>query len=172
MNGLPQADRQYQMCAWCGEPTGRCEEDSLLGEEGEALCEECYDAEQVVLDQLPETGHTGDDSDDDTLRVEMAGALPDGPLPVCRLCLATPETILVGISCTTVGCLFRHKSLSRRDWWRLHGPSERERGLEAAATRAFVHLVALGEGYTKLAAQLNRALYPDETPQGDEDDEA
>ena len=31
-----------QLCAWCDQPTGRCEEDSLDTEDGENLCEECW----------------------------------------------------------------------------------------------------------------------------------
>lgn len=31
-----------QMCFDCGEPTGKCEDDSLLNNDGEPLCEECY----------------------------------------------------------------------------------------------------------------------------------
>jgi len=31
-----------QICAQCDEPTGRCEEDSLLNDAGETVCEGCY----------------------------------------------------------------------------------------------------------------------------------
>jgi len=31
-----------QLCHRCGEPTGRCEDDSLLDDDGNALCEECW----------------------------------------------------------------------------------------------------------------------------------
>lgn len=31
-----------QLCSVCNEPTGRCEEDELLSEDGEPLCESCY----------------------------------------------------------------------------------------------------------------------------------
>lgn len=34
-----------QMCTRCNEPTGRCEEDSLLSDDGDSLCEECHDKE-------------------------------------------------------------------------------------------------------------------------------
>ncbi len=30
-----------QICALCGEPTGRCEEDAIWNEEGEPICESC-----------------------------------------------------------------------------------------------------------------------------------
>ena len=30
-----------QLCGKCGEPTGRCEEDTIWSEAGEPLCEEC-----------------------------------------------------------------------------------------------------------------------------------
>lgn len=31
-----------QLCSVCDEPTGRCEDDSLKNEDGEPLCELCY----------------------------------------------------------------------------------------------------------------------------------
>jgi len=31
-----------QLCSLCDEPTGRCEDDSILTEDGEPLCENCY----------------------------------------------------------------------------------------------------------------------------------
>ena len=31
-----------QLCSACGEPTGRCEDDSLYDTEGEPLCEDCW----------------------------------------------------------------------------------------------------------------------------------
>lgn len=31
-----------QLCSKCEAPTGRCEDDSLYSEDGEPLCEECY----------------------------------------------------------------------------------------------------------------------------------
>jgi len=31
-----------QLCSVCGEPTGKCEEDEILTEDGEPLCENCY----------------------------------------------------------------------------------------------------------------------------------
>ena len=31
-----------QLCTKCGEPTGRCEEDAMFDEDGNALCEVCY----------------------------------------------------------------------------------------------------------------------------------
>lgn len=39
--------RQYpgtrQLCSVCNEPTGRCEEDSLLTQDEEPLCDSCWD---------------------------------------------------------------------------------------------------------------------------------
>ena len=32
-----------QLCCNCGEPTERCEEDAILDDNGEPLCEDCYD---------------------------------------------------------------------------------------------------------------------------------
>ena len=32
-----------QLCSECGEPTGRCEDDSIFSPDGEPLCEYCYD---------------------------------------------------------------------------------------------------------------------------------
>lgn len=33
-----------QLCEWCGEPTGRCEEDAIHTDDGEGpLCEKCYE---------------------------------------------------------------------------------------------------------------------------------
>ncbi len=34
-----------QTCSICDEPTGRCEDDSLLSASGETLCESCYQEE-------------------------------------------------------------------------------------------------------------------------------
>ncbi len=31
-----------QICSQCGEPTGRCEDDQLLDDFGQALCPECW----------------------------------------------------------------------------------------------------------------------------------
>lgn len=31
-----------QLCSACDDPTGRCEDDSLLTGDGEPLCEACY----------------------------------------------------------------------------------------------------------------------------------
>ena len=31
-----------QLCALCGDPTGRCEEDAYRDEDGEPLCHDCY----------------------------------------------------------------------------------------------------------------------------------
>ena len=31
-----------QLCNVCDEPTGRCEDDSILTEDGEPLCEACF----------------------------------------------------------------------------------------------------------------------------------
>ena len=36
-----------QMCAYCDEPTGRCEDDSLMSDEDEPLCEDCWMNEQL-----------------------------------------------------------------------------------------------------------------------------
>lgn len=33
-----------QLCSKCGSSTGRCEDDTLCLEDGEPLCEECWDA--------------------------------------------------------------------------------------------------------------------------------
>ncbi len=38
-----------QICASCGEPTGRCEEDGHFNADGEALCEECFATEGTQL---------------------------------------------------------------------------------------------------------------------------
>ena len=32
-----------QLCSECGEPTGRCEEDSLCNIDGQPFCENCWD---------------------------------------------------------------------------------------------------------------------------------
>lgn len=32
-----------QLCAECSEPTGRCEEDSIFNNEGESICDACYE---------------------------------------------------------------------------------------------------------------------------------
>ncbi len=32
-----------QLCSVCEEPTGRCEDDSILTEDGAPLCEGCYE---------------------------------------------------------------------------------------------------------------------------------
>jgi formylmethanofuran dehydrogenase subunit E len=32
-----------QLCSKCDEPTGRCEEDSIYDENGNAICEDCYE---------------------------------------------------------------------------------------------------------------------------------
>ncbi len=38
-------DHEYpgtrQLCSKCDEPTGRCEEDSIIDDDGEAYCEDC-----------------------------------------------------------------------------------------------------------------------------------
>jgi len=31
-----------QLCSMCEKPTGRCEDDTLLNEDNEPICEECY----------------------------------------------------------------------------------------------------------------------------------
>jgi hypothetical protein len=31
-----------QLCSKCDQPTGRCEDDSILTNDGEPLCEECF----------------------------------------------------------------------------------------------------------------------------------
>ena len=36
-----------QLCDICGDPTGRCFEDTMWSNEGEPLCEECYEATKV-----------------------------------------------------------------------------------------------------------------------------
>ena len=40
-----------QVCVHCGQPTGKCEEDSFLGDDG-PLCEECFDLEDVMQKYL------------------------------------------------------------------------------------------------------------------------
>lgn len=35
-----------QLCADCGQPTGRCEDDTLYWEDDEKLCEECWEAKK------------------------------------------------------------------------------------------------------------------------------
>jgi hypothetical protein len=37
-----------QLCSVCGEPTERCEEDAIWSEDGEPLCESCYDEAPVL----------------------------------------------------------------------------------------------------------------------------
>jgi len=32
-----------QVCSECGEPTGKCEDDSLLSKDVEPLCDSCHD---------------------------------------------------------------------------------------------------------------------------------
>ena len=34
-----------QLCVVCDEPTGRCEEDAIWNDDGEPICENCYDKE-------------------------------------------------------------------------------------------------------------------------------
>ena len=33
-----------QLCTLCGEPTERCEEDSLTDADGNEICEDCFDS--------------------------------------------------------------------------------------------------------------------------------
>lgn len=35
-----------QMCVECDEPTGRCEDDELLNDDGEPLCPDCWTEQQ------------------------------------------------------------------------------------------------------------------------------
>ena len=42
-----------QMCTRCGEPTGRCEEDTMWSDMGEALCSDCYHATEIPPRQEP-----------------------------------------------------------------------------------------------------------------------
>lgn len=51
-----------QMCAKCGEPTGRCEEDAMWNEGGEAVCEVCYSPNDKVSDGGPLTHESKQDA--------------------------------------------------------------------------------------------------------------
>lgn len=35
-----------QLCEKCGEPTGRCEEDTIYNDDGQTVCEKCYSENQ------------------------------------------------------------------------------------------------------------------------------
>lgn len=35
-----------QLCDICGDPTGRCEEDCFITDDGEVLCEDCFNEYQ------------------------------------------------------------------------------------------------------------------------------
>jgi len=37
-----------QMCSVCDEPTGRCEDDSILTDAGDPLCESCRDKREEL----------------------------------------------------------------------------------------------------------------------------
>jgi glucose/arabinose dehydrogenase len=32
-----------QLCSECGQPTGRCEDDTIFNESDEPICEDCYE---------------------------------------------------------------------------------------------------------------------------------
>jgi len=36
-----------QLCSKCEEPTGKCEDDAIFSDEGEPICEDCYDQEKA-----------------------------------------------------------------------------------------------------------------------------
>ncbi len=39
----PSPAQKFEMCDLCGEPTGRCGEDSMVTSDGKTLCESCWD---------------------------------------------------------------------------------------------------------------------------------
>jgi len=49
-----------QLCSKCEEPTERCEEDSILDENGNAICGDCYDQ---LSDKPDQDGYTRADED-------------------------------------------------------------------------------------------------------------
>ena len=45
-----------QLCSNCGDEAGRCEEDSMLSQEGEPLCEACCYSPNAQRSATPEDG--------------------------------------------------------------------------------------------------------------------
>lgn len=40
-----------QLCSQCGEPTGRCEEDTIWSDDGDPLCADCDEQEAKVVSE-------------------------------------------------------------------------------------------------------------------------
>ena len=41
-----------QLCVMCGSPTGRCEDDALYRDDGDPLCEDCWDERENIPPDL------------------------------------------------------------------------------------------------------------------------